>query len=159
MSLTMNDLCLMYYQLKTSSSACIAFCIWHINFWWIMAIIKLWNYAISSNYSSFQEWPSPSVRVFMVILFYNLIENFYLNLYIWPLTNISVLTFWVVITGGLDSKLVMWDFSKGRRLKIVDFGKCISLLQSLLNCKISFCAFNNFNATLVKVTVIPSVFI
>ncbi|KAK3206829.1 hypothetical protein Dsin_020875 [Dipteronia sinensis] len=29
---------------------------------------------------------------------------------------------WEVITGGLDSKLVMWDFSKGRPNKIVDFG-------------------------------------
>ncbi|KAJ4703690.1 WD repeat-containing 53 [Melia azedarach] len=29
---------------------------------------------------------------------------------------------WEVITGGLDSKLVMWDFSKGRPLKILDFG-------------------------------------
>ncbi|KDP21124.1 hypothetical protein JCGZ_21595 [Jatropha curcas] len=29
---------------------------------------------------------------------------------------------WEVITGGLDSKLVMWDFSRGRPLKIVDFG-------------------------------------
>ncbi|KAF3451289.1 hypothetical protein FNV43_RR07384 [Rhamnella rubrinervis] len=29
---------------------------------------------------------------------------------------------WEVITGGLDSKLVMWDFSKGRPYKIVDFG-------------------------------------
>ncbi|KAG6754987.1 hypothetical protein POTOM_040795 [Populus tomentosa] len=29
---------------------------------------------------------------------------------------------YVVITGGLDSKLVMWDFSKGRPVKIVDFG-------------------------------------
>ncbi|KAK2975162.1 hypothetical protein RJ640_017375, partial [Escallonia rubra] len=27
-----------------------------------------------------------------------------------------------VITGGLDSKLVMWDFSKGRPCKILDFG-------------------------------------
>ncbi|CAM8887676.1 unnamed protein product [Rhodiola kirilowii] len=27
-----------------------------------------------------------------------------------------------VITGGLDSKLVLWDFSKGRPLKIVDYG-------------------------------------
>ncbi|XP_010246444.1 PREDICTED: WD repeat-containing protein 53 isoform X1 [Nelumbo nucifera] len=27
-----------------------------------------------------------------------------------------------VITGGLDAKLVMWDFSKGRPHKIVDFG-------------------------------------
>ncbi|KAE9452494.1 hypothetical protein C3L33_15605, partial [Rhododendron williamsianum] len=27
----------------------------------------------------------------------------------------------IVITGGLDSKLVMWDFSKGRPRKIVDF--------------------------------------
>ncbi|KAL0442622.1 UNVERIFIED_CONTAM: hypothetical protein Slati_1984900 [Sesamum latifolium] len=27
-----------------------------------------------------------------------------------------------VITGGLDSKLVMWDFSKGRPNKIMDFG-------------------------------------
>ncbi|KAL1826846.1 hypothetical protein ACET3Z_005258 [Daucus carota] len=30
---------------------------------------------------------------------------------------------WEVITGGLDSKLIMWDFSKGRPLKILDFGK------------------------------------
>lgn len=29
---------------------------------------------------------------------------------------------WEVITGGLDSKLVVWDFSKGRPKKIVDFG-------------------------------------
>ncbi|KAK8664648.1 hypothetical protein V6N13_084426 [Hibiscus sabdariffa] len=29
---------------------------------------------------------------------------------------------WEVITGGLDSKLITWDFSKGRPLKIVDFG-------------------------------------
>ncbi|CAL1410426.1 unnamed protein product [Linum trigynum] len=29
---------------------------------------------------------------------------------------------WEVITGGLDSKLIMWDFSKGRPVKIVDFG-------------------------------------
>ncbi|KAL7224145.1 hypothetical protein ACSBR1_025581 [Camellia fascicularis] len=27
-----------------------------------------------------------------------------------------------VITGGLDSKLVMWDFSEGRPQKLVDFG-------------------------------------
>lgn len=30
--------------------------------------------------------------------------------------------FLAVITGGLDSKVVMWDFSKGRPYKIVDFG-------------------------------------
>ncbi|BFG27962.1 hypothetical protein CerSpe_142360 [Prunus speciosa] len=29
---------------------------------------------------------------------------------------------WEVITGGLDSKLVMWDFSKGRPNKIMNFG-------------------------------------
>ncbi|XP_044494916.1 WD repeat-containing protein 53 [Mangifera indica] len=29
---------------------------------------------------------------------------------------------WDVITGGLDSKLVMWDFSRGHLLKIIDFG-------------------------------------
>ncbi|KAL3522531.1 hypothetical protein ACH5RR_015365, partial [Cinchona calisaya] len=29
---------------------------------------------------------------------------------------------WEVITGGLDSKLVMWDFSKGRPQKVLDFG-------------------------------------
>ncbi|KAI8023070.1 WD repeat-containing protein 53 [Camellia lanceoleosa] len=29
---------------------------------------------------------------------------------------------WEVITGGLDSKLVMWDFSKGHPKKLVDFG-------------------------------------
>lgn len=34
-----------------------------------------------------------------------------------------MLLYFVVITGGLDSKLVMWDFSKGRPQKIVDFGK------------------------------------
>ncbi|KAJ0016954.1 hypothetical protein Pint_10356 [Pistacia integerrima] len=36
----------------------------------------------------------------------------------------EIISLWViaVITGGLDSKLVMWDFSKGRPLKIIDFG-------------------------------------
>ncbi|KAL8460695.1 hypothetical protein ACS0TY_031496 [Phlomoides rotata] len=29
---------------------------------------------------------------------------------------------WEVVTGGLDSKLVIWDFSKGRPKKIMDFG-------------------------------------
>ncbi|XWS19728.1 hypothetical protein CRYUN_Cryun31cG0041200 [Craigia yunnanensis] len=29
---------------------------------------------------------------------------------------------WEVITGGLDSKLITWDFSKGRPSKILDFG-------------------------------------
>ncbi|GMH30475.1 hypothetical protein Nepgr_032318 [Nepenthes gracilis] len=29
---------------------------------------------------------------------------------------------WEVITGGLDSKLVMWDFSRGRPLHVLDFG-------------------------------------
>ncbi|XVE51490.1 hypothetical protein DITRI_Ditri02bG0045300 [Diplodiscus trichospermus] len=29
---------------------------------------------------------------------------------------------WEVITGGLDSKLITWDFSKGRPSKVVDFG-------------------------------------
>ncbi|CAA0817801.1 Transducin/WD40 repeat-like superfamily protein [Striga hermonthica] len=29
---------------------------------------------------------------------------------------------WEVITGGFDSKLVMWDFSKGRANKTIDFG-------------------------------------
>ncbi|KAM3748401.1 hypothetical protein ACB098_05G106200 [Castanea mollissima] len=29
---------------------------------------------------------------------------------------------WEVITGGLDSKLIMWNFSKGRPYKIMDFG-------------------------------------
>uniref|UniRef100_A0A2P2JI45 WD repeat-containing protein 53 n=3 Tax=Rhizophora mucronata TaxID=61149 RepID=A0A2P2JI45_RHIMU len=28
---------------------------------------------------------------------------------------------WEVVTGGLDSKLILWDFSKGRPVKIVDF--------------------------------------
>ncbi|KAL9232186.1 hypothetical protein vseg_007324 [Gypsophila vaccaria] len=30
---------------------------------------------------------------------------------------------WEVITGGLDCKMIMWDFSKGRPFFIVDFGK------------------------------------
>ncbi|RZC54332.1 hypothetical protein C5167_013202 [Papaver somniferum] len=30
---------------------------------------------------------------------------------------------WEVITGGLDAKLMMWDFSKGRQCKIVDFAR------------------------------------
>ncbi|CAN8245991.1 unnamed protein product [Cochlearia groenlandica] len=29
---------------------------------------------------------------------------------------------WEVVTGGLDSKLVLWDFSKGRSQKVIDFG-------------------------------------
>lgn len=35
-----------------------------------------------------------------------------------------------VITGGLDSKLITWDFSKGRPSKIVDFGMFV--LNSLV---------------------------
>jgi hypothetical protein len=31
-----------------------------------------------------------------------------------------------VITGGLDAKLVMWDFSKGRPYKILDFSMYLS---------------------------------
>ncbi|KAK9706821.1 hypothetical protein RND81_07G153900 [Saponaria officinalis] len=30
---------------------------------------------------------------------------------------------WEVITGGLDCKMIMWDFSKGRPFLILDFGK------------------------------------
>ncbi|XP_076895833.1 uncharacterized protein LOC143548604 [Bidens hawaiensis] len=30
---------------------------------------------------------------------------------------------WEVITGGLDSKLIMWDFSKGRPFKVMDLAK------------------------------------
>ncbi|PWA71151.1 transducin/WD40 repeat-like superfamily protein [Artemisia annua] len=30
---------------------------------------------------------------------------------------------WEVITGGLDSKLIMWDFSKGKPFKVMDLGK------------------------------------
>lgn len=37
-----------------------------------------------------------------------------------------------VITGGLDSKLVVWDFSKGRPKKIVDFGMSLPLCSSCL---------------------------
>ncbi|XP_013606507.1 PREDICTED: WD repeat-containing protein 53 isoform X1 [Brassica oleracea var. oleracea] len=38
---------------------------------------------------------------------------------------------WEVITGGLDAKLVLWDFSKGRSQKIIDFssdnsGQCLN---------------------------------
>lgn len=29
---------------------------------------------------------------------------------------------WEVITGGLDSKIIVWDFSKGRPFLVVDFG-------------------------------------
>ncbi|KAG8482253.1 hypothetical protein CXB51_026966 [Gossypium anomalum] len=29
---------------------------------------------------------------------------------------------WEIVTGGLDSKFIIWDFSKGRPSKIVDFG-------------------------------------
>ncbi|PIN21428.1 hypothetical protein CDL12_05852 [Handroanthus impetiginosus] len=29
---------------------------------------------------------------------------------------------WEVVTGGLDSKLVLWDFSKARQIKTMDFG-------------------------------------
>ncbi|KAJ0455980.1 putative transcription factor WD40-like family [Helianthus annuus] len=33
---------------------------------------------------------------------------------------------WEVITGGLDSKLIMWDFSKGRPFKVMDLGQCFN---------------------------------
>ncbi|KAJ3702225.1 hypothetical protein LUZ61_005930 [Rhynchospora tenuis] len=29
---------------------------------------------------------------------------------------------WALITGGLDSKLALWDFSKGRKLLVIDYG-------------------------------------
>ncbi|KAA8515074.1 hypothetical protein F0562_018139 [Nyssa sinensis] len=38
------------------------------------------------------------------------------------LTSILFGLLFAVITGGLDSKLVLWDFPKGRPYKIVDFG-------------------------------------
>ncbi|KAM7262641.1 hypothetical protein ACFE04_000324 [Oxalis oulophora] len=34
----------------------------------------------------------------------------------------SSVSFLSIITGGLDSKLIMWDFSKGRPFKILDYG-------------------------------------
>ncbi|KAJ3693877.1 hypothetical protein LUZ60_009357 [Juncus effusus] len=38
---------------------------------------------------------------------------------------------WHVITGGLDSKLVYWDFSKGRKLFEINYGRSENLGQSL----------------------------
>ncbi|XP_073154182.1 cellulose synthase A catalytic subunit 8 [UDP-forming] [Henckelia pumila] len=38
---------------------------------------------------------------------------------------------WEVISGGLDSKLVMWDFSKGRPNKIMDMGNKVDAGQCL----------------------------
>ncbi|KAJ8761834.1 hypothetical protein K2173_005406 [Erythroxylum novogranatense] len=54
---------------------------------------------------------------------------------------------WEVITGGLDSKLVVWDFSKGRVLKILDF----DLLET--NCSSTQC----LNPAFVHAIAIPDV--
>lgn len=56
------------------------------------------------------------------------ILSFYVSTFKLYLSLTRILT---VITGGLDSKLVMWDFSKGRPVKIVDFGMYISYLVCL----------------------------
>ncbi|XP_058092671.1 cellulose synthase A catalytic subunit 8 [UDP-forming] [Magnolia sinica] len=51
---------------------------------------------------------------------------------------------WEVITGGLDSKLVMWDFSRGRPYKVVDFG-----MPDMDNCESSSNANQCFNPAFV----------
>ncbi|KAJ7968740.1 WD repeat-containing protein 53 [Quillaja saponaria] len=56
---------------------------------------------------------------------------------------------WEVITGGLDSKLVMWDFSKGRPYKIVDFG--------LPDIKSSSNADQCFNPAFIHAIVVPEI--
>ncbi|XP_057998377.1 uncharacterized protein LOC131177435 [Hevea brasiliensis] len=53
---------------------------------------------------------------------------------------------WGVITGGLDSKLVMWDFSKGRPIKIVDFGVPEMKGSSMAQC---------FNPAFVHAIAVP----
>lgn len=40
-----------------------------------------------------------------------------------PITSGNYFTCYsAVITGGLDSKMIVWDFSKGRPFLVVDFG-------------------------------------
>ncbi|KAK9085749.1 hypothetical protein Sjap_026160 [Stephania japonica] len=56
---------------------------------------------------------------------------------------------WEVITGGLDSKLIMWDFSKGRPCKVMDFG------LSEVECQIN--AEQCFNPAFVHALAVPEV--
>ncbi|KAF2309561.1 hypothetical protein GH714_003822 [Hevea brasiliensis] len=55
-------------------------------------------------------------------------------------------TILAVITGGLDSKLVMWDFSNGRPIKIVDFGLPEMKGSSMAQC---------FNPAFVHAIAVP----
>ncbi|KAK9088825.1 hypothetical protein Scep_027907 [Stephania cephalantha] len=56
---------------------------------------------------------------------------------------------WEVITGGLDSKLILWDFSKGRPCKVMDFG--LSEVDSQSN------AGQCFNPAFVHALAVPEV--
>lgn len=45
-----------------------------------------------------------------------------------------------VVSGGLDSKIVKWDFSRGRPLHVVDLGgRFFSLMSTLAYLQIFFC--------------------
>ncbi|KAK9093009.1 hypothetical protein Syun_027920 [Stephania yunnanensis] len=56
---------------------------------------------------------------------------------------------WEVITGGLDSKLILWDFSRGRPCKVMDFG--LSEVDSQSN------AGQCFNPAFVHALAVPEV--
>ncbi|XP_021907582.1 WD repeat-containing protein 53 [Carica papaya] len=56
---------------------------------------------------------------------------------------------WEVITGGFDSKLIMWDFSKGHPCKILDFG-----LPEMNGCST---AGQCFNPAFVHALAVPDV--
>ncbi|KAL5989712.1 hypothetical protein ACLOJK_010606 [Asimina triloba] len=55
-----------------------------------------------------------------------------------------------IITGGLDSKLVMWDFSRGRPYSVVDFG-----MPGTGGCEPSSSAAQCFNPAFVHAIAVP----
>ncbi|KAJ8616527.1 hypothetical protein MRB53_035899 [Persea americana] len=57
---------------------------------------------------------------------------------------------WEVVTGGLDAKLVMWDFSRGRPYKVVDFG-----MPDMDNHESSCNAGQCFNPAFVHAIAVP----
>ncbi|XP_072964322.1 uncharacterized protein [Typha angustifolia] len=59
---------------------------------------------------------------------------------------------WTAITGGLDSKLIMWDFSKGRQLCVIDYG-----IPEIANNASSGNVGQCFNPAFVHSTAVPEV--
>ncbi|XP_020247388.1 LOW QUALITY PROTEIN: WD repeat-containing protein 53 [Asparagus officinalis] len=55
---------------------------------------------------------------------------------------------WSAITGGLDSKLAMWDFSRGRAYKVKDYGNICYIFNNVGQC---------FNPAFVHSIAVPEI--